>query len=279
MENYDFFHKFADYTKERIKKIILFSLIGYYLLFLYFYNFYRMFNLSIQLSWLNGLLAALVTAFIYFVLLDFIGFLSKTEIIKVKITTNLNLVLVGVYLLLFAGIVGIYNLDIRVITLLNPYVVLTFLMPIVLSVVSLLGVVLILFRKKYGINIIFISGLIAVIGSFIPIFTDLYLPLVLTLAYFDPILILFGANIGIIRKIKEKGKIQLRIFTFLLIEIVCLIYYFIISYFANYLIMVGIPIALAELFVRIVLIIAVISCVFLLSHLIHYLNMGSIVSD
>ncbi|TFG27087.1 MAG: hypothetical protein EU532_08195 [Promethearchaeota archaeon] len=206
MEIYDFFHKFADYTKERFKKIILFGVIGYYLLFLYFYNFHRLFNLSIQLSWFNGLLAALLTTFVYFVLFNFIGFLSKTEIIKVKITTNLNLVLVGVYLLLFAGIIGIYNLDIRVITILHPYVVLTFLMPIILSVVSLLGVGLILFRKKYGIQIIFISGLIAVIGSFIPIFTDLDIPLVLTLAHIDPILILFGATLGIIRKIKEKSN-------------------------------------------------------------------------
>jgi len=194
--------EFRKYNKERIKKIILYSVIGFYFLFLFFYNLHRIYGFSVELSWFNGIISALIATLVYLVLFDLIGFLLKAGFKKNKLKISEFMAIIGAFMLLFAGLIGANNLIIKTIMKDFPWIFLAFLMPLILSIFGLLGVILVLLGKKYGKYFIFIAGLVAVIGMFIPIFKDLVssIPLVLTLIYVDPFLLLIGGTLGFILK-------------------------------------------------------------------------------
>lgn len=194
--------EYKSYTKERVKKVILLGVIGFYFLFLFFYNLHRQYGVSAELSWLNGIIAALITTLIYLLLFTFIGFFLKAELIKGRIKNSLILAIIGAAMLLFAGIVGANNLAIRIIMIVEPSVFLAFFMPLILSIIGLLGIILVFIGKKYGTYFIIIAGLIAIIGMFITIYRDLVntIPLVLTLIYIDPFLLLIGGVLGLALK-------------------------------------------------------------------------------
>ncbi len=202
MEFKGLIEEYKTYNKQRIKKLILYSIIGFYLLFLYLYNIHRQYGLSIQLSWLNGIISALITTLIYLFLFNFLGFLLKTEHTKQNLKINLFIVLIGVVMLLFAGIIGINNENIMSLLITVPSVFLAFFMPLILSIIGYLGIIIVLLGKRYGNYIILLAGGIAIIGMFITIFSNsiITIPLVLTFIFIDPFLIIIGGVLGLIFK-------------------------------------------------------------------------------
>ncbi|MFX1498464.1 MAG: hypothetical protein ACFFBH_13135 [Promethearchaeota archaeon] len=230
MELKNFLREYKRYNKERIKKIILYSIIGFYLLFLFYYNLNRQYGINVQLSWNNGIISALITTLIYNLLIDFLGFLLKLDIMKGKLRLNLILALIGGFMLLFAGLIGTNNLNIKIIMTVFPWVFFAFLMPIILSIIGLLGIILVLLGKNYGRYPIFIAGLVAVSGMYITIYTDSFnnIALVLTLIYIDPFLLLIGGTLSFTMKIAMKKTIRFRLFIFAIVEFLCITYLFVI---------------------------------------------------
>ncbi|MFX1493878.1 MAG: hypothetical protein ACFFBZ_06315, partial [Promethearchaeota archaeon] len=217
----EYLREYEKYNKKSIKKLILYSVIGFYFLFLFFYNFYRQYGISVELSWLNGIISALITTLTYLLLFDLIGFLLKLELIKGKLKSILTIGVICACILLFVGIIGVNNLIIGIIITVVPSVFLALFMPLVLGIIGLIGIILIFTGKKhgkstvhivgyniakiYGKYLIFIVGfkdIIALIGMFITIFADVIniLPLVLILIYVDPLLLLIGNAQGFILK-------------------------------------------------------------------------------
>ena len=196
------FNEYKKYFKIRIRKLIIYGIIGFYLLFLYFYNLKRNFGFDIQSSWLYGIIPALVTTLIFILMFNILGFVVNTDLTTKKMNYKLYMILIGTIMLLFAGIIGINNSNILSLLPITPIVLLSFLMPLILGIFSYLGIIMILFEKKYGYYTILLTGLIAAIGMFIPIFQDLnnLIPLVLTLLYIDPFFIIIGSILGLFLK-------------------------------------------------------------------------------
>lgn len=121
------------------------------------------------------------------------------ELVKGKLLAGPVLALIGSIMLMVAGLIGVGNPFITLLMAVIPSIVLAFVMPLILGIFGLLGAILAMIGKKYGNYITIIIGLVAVIGMFIPVYTILFLsiPLVLTLAFIDPFLVLIGGALGV----------------------------------------------------------------------------------
>ncbi|MFX0106313.1 MAG: hypothetical protein ACFE75_12610 [Candidatus Hodarchaeota archaeon] len=119
------------------------------------------------------------------------------EFIKGKLLAGPVVAIIGSVMLLFGGILGLLIPEVQQILLVAaPILYLTFVLPIILGVIGISGAILAIINNKFGNYIVIIVGLVAVIGIFIPIFVGF--PLVMTLLYIDPFLILIGGIIGVI---------------------------------------------------------------------------------
>lgn len=76
MEFKEFFSEFVQYSKARIIKIVVASLLVLYFTFLITYNVYRV-NQTLEASWTNGILSAVLVTIILIIGFDFIGFFLK----------------------------------------------------------------------------------------------------------------------------------------------------------------------------------------------------------
>ncbi|MFW9877730.1 MAG: hypothetical protein ACFFG0_31975 [Candidatus Thorarchaeota archaeon] len=118
------------------------------------------------------------------------------EFIKGKLLIGPIVAIVGSVMLLSGGILGLYIPEIQVILAFFPELYLTFVLPIILGIVGIAGAILVIVDRKFGNIIVILAGLIAIIGMFIPILV--VYPLVMSLFYIDPFLILIGGIIGIV---------------------------------------------------------------------------------
>jgi len=121
------------------------------------------------------------------------------ELVKGKLLAGPILALIGSIMLLVAGLIGVGNPFITLLMAVIPSIVLAFVMPLILGIFGLLGAILAMIGKKYGNYLTLVIGLVAVVGTFIPVYTILFLsiPLVLTLAFIDPFLVLIGGIAGV----------------------------------------------------------------------------------
>ncbi|MFW9828242.1 MAG: hypothetical protein ACFFEY_11645 [Candidatus Thorarchaeota archaeon] len=122
-------------------------------------------------------------------------------VVKGKALVGPILGLIGSVLLIIAGIIGFTNPLIQFAMVLFPLLALSFIMPLILGGLGLLGSLLGLFGKKFGNIITLIIGIVAVIGMFIPLYFPF--PLVLSLFWVDPFLILVGGILGLALKPKS----------------------------------------------------------------------------
>lgn len=120
------------------------------------------------------------------------------EFIKGKLLAGPVVAIVGSVMLMSGGIVGVSIPEIRVLMTFFPILYLIFVLPIILGVLGITSAVLVIIDKKFGNYIVIIVGLVAVIGLFIPIL--IIYPLVMSLFYIDPFLILIGGIIGLVIK-------------------------------------------------------------------------------
>ncbi|UCC20911.1 MAG: hypothetical protein JSV62_06425 [Promethearchaeota archaeon] len=118
------------------------------------------------------------------------------EFIKGKLLIGPIVAIVGSVMLLSGGILGLFIPEIQIAMALFPILYLTFVLPIILGIVGIAGAVLVIVNRKLGNIIAIIAGLIAIIGMFVPILV--VYPLVMSLFYIDPFLILIGGIIGIV---------------------------------------------------------------------------------
>lgn len=120
------------------------------------------------------------------------------EFIKGNLLAGPVVAIVGSVMLMSGGIVGVSIPEIRVLMTFFPILYLIFVLPIILGVLGITSAVLVIIDKKFGNYIVIIVGLVAVIGLFIPIL--IIYPLVMSLFYIDPFLILIGGIIGLVIK-------------------------------------------------------------------------------
>ncbi|MFX0081865.1 MAG: hypothetical protein ACFE94_08940 [Candidatus Hodarchaeota archaeon] len=118
------------------------------------------------------------------------------EFIKGKLLAALLLALVGSVLLVIGGILGISLPEMEPILEEEPILFMTFILPIILGLIGIAGAALTIIEKNDLNYIIIIVGLIAVIGIFIPLIDEY--PLVMTLLYIDPFLILIGGILSVV---------------------------------------------------------------------------------
>ena len=120
---------------------------------------------------------------------------KMVEFVKGKLLIGPIIAIIGSMLLLIGGLLAVTNPFIQIIMAVFPTIALSFVMPIILGVLGLVGALMAATGRKVGNYVVIISGLVAVIGMFIPVF--FIFPLVMSLFYVDPILILIGGILGV----------------------------------------------------------------------------------
>jgi len=120
------------------------------------------------------------------------------EFVKGKLLIGPILALIGAILLLIAGLIAVTNPILQLAMQLIPTLALTFVMPIILGILGLVGAFMAATGRKVGNYVTIIVGLVAVIGMFIPIY--FIFPLVMSFIYIDPFLVLIGGIIGVLLK-------------------------------------------------------------------------------
>lgn len=120
------------------------------------------------------------------------------EFVKGNLLIGPVLALIGSILLLVGGLIAVTNPLIQLAMSIMPIIALTFVMPIILGVLGLIGAFMAATGKKGGNYLALIAGLVAVVGMFIPIY--FVFPLVMSFIYVDPFLMLIGGILGLIIK-------------------------------------------------------------------------------
>lgn len=120
------------------------------------------------------------------------------EFVKGKLLIGPVLALIGAILLLIGGLIAVANPLIQLAMTLLPTIALTFVMPIILGILGLVGAFMAATGRKVGNYVTIVVGLVAIIGMFIPIY--FVFPLVMSFIYVDPFLILIGGIIGVLLK-------------------------------------------------------------------------------
>ena len=118
------------------------------------------------------------------------------EFIKGKLLVGPIVAIIGSVMLLLGGIWGVCIPEMQVLMEIYPILYLTFVLPIILGAVGIVGAILVIINRKFGNYAVIIVGLIAVVGLFIPIL--IVFPLVMSLFYIDPFLILIGGILGVV---------------------------------------------------------------------------------
>lgn len=78
MEFKDFLSEFKKYNKKIWKKLIFITIIILYFSFLITYNYWRInLNYSIELSWINGIISALIFTLVFIFIADITWFAYK----------------------------------------------------------------------------------------------------------------------------------------------------------------------------------------------------------
>lgn len=122
------------------------------------------------------------------------------ELVKGKLLVGPILVLIGGVMLITACFVGYTRFAPTLAVL--PRLHISFITPLILGILSIVGAILALIGKTSVNYIIIIIGLVGTIGMFLPFaFYGLgaYL-LVYQLAFIDPVLVLIGGILGVVTK-------------------------------------------------------------------------------
>ena len=78
MEFKDFLSEFVKYNRKILKKLILIIILVLYFTFLFKYNYFRMIlDYSIEGSWINGFISALISTLIFIFIIDMAWFSYK----------------------------------------------------------------------------------------------------------------------------------------------------------------------------------------------------------
>lgn len=78
MEFKAFLSEFAKYNRKILKRLILIILLVLYFTFLFTYNYFRMkLDYSIEGSWINGVISALIFTLIFIFIVDMAWFTYK----------------------------------------------------------------------------------------------------------------------------------------------------------------------------------------------------------
>jgi len=123
------------------------------------------------------------------------------KIVKGKLLVGPILVLIGGAMLIIACIIGYTRPEFAPALAAVPIINLSFILPLILGILSIFGAILALIGKTYINYIIIIIGLVGTIGMITPIaFYNLLYTLVVPLAFIDPVLVLIGGILGVVIK-------------------------------------------------------------------------------